>query len=382
MRTPSQTLSELLGKLYDAAMNPSRWEEFLGDVAEKTEGDSAAILIHNFETPLHDVYRQSNISSRALNSYHLYYSAKDLWTQRGNQISGDTWIGPSEALCPTRDLNRSEFFNDFLLPNGIGHALFAFIDRSQQAIMNLSVYRSTRGGAFGPENLELLSLLQPHLKRAMNLHGRFAELEGRVQSLSIAIEHVAHSIIFLDSSCQLIFANECALRILKRGDGIRLTGNRLRAGTQSESALMEKLVREAAATANRRGTGTGGSASISRKSLPPLQLVIMPVPLLEIGLPQRAAVVLFVVEPEEQSISCGELLKTAFGLTSAEVRVALMIAQGISIAEIAQELAVSRNTLKSQIASIYSKTGVTRQSQLARIVLQFPQGSCAREHGL
>ena len=62
-------------------------------------------------------------------------------------------------------------------------------------------------------------------------------------------------------------------------------------------------------------------------------------------------------------------LMELFGLTPAEARVALSLANGHSIGETARNAATSRNTVRLQVRSIFSKMGINRQSQLIRTAL-------------
>ncbi|HYD46763.1 MAG TPA: helix-turn-helix transcriptional regulator [Terriglobales bacterium] len=66
----------------------------------------------------------------------------------------------------------------------------------------------------------------------------------------------------------------------------------------------------------------------------------------------------------------GEALRRRYGLSRAELRVALGIAQGQSPREIAAEQFVSVYTVRAHLRSIFGKTGVKRQSALARLVWQ------------
>jgi DNA-binding CsgD family transcriptional regulator len=63
-----------------------------------------------------------------------------------------------------------------------------------------------------------------------------------------------------------------------------------------------------------------------------------------------------------------EIISEAFSLTTAEAKVASMVATGSSPEEIATTLQVSRETIRHQIKAIFSKTGTHRQSELAALV--------------
>ncbi|MFB3078283.1 MAG: helix-turn-helix transcriptional regulator [Lysobacterales bacterium] len=59
-----------------------------------------------------------------------------------------------------------------------------------------------------------------------------------------------------------------------------------------------------------------------------------------------------------------------FGLTRAEARLAMQLANGATLDEAAEKLHISRNTVKSHLSSVFSKTGVTRQTKLIQLILR------------
>jgi DNA-binding CsgD family transcriptional regulator len=59
-----------------------------------------------------------------------------------------------------------------------------------------------------------------------------------------------------------------------------------------------------------------------------------------------------------------------YRLTSAEARLASLLAEGLSSGEAADELGLTRNTTKTQAKAIYSKTGVRTHSQFVKLVSQ------------
>ncbi|RZJ09937.1 MAG: LuxR family transcriptional regulator [Rubrivivax sp.] len=64
----------------------------------------------------------------------------------------------------------------------------------------------------------------------------------------------------------------------------------------------------------------------------------------------------------------GELLATMFGLTSAEQRVALLLAQGLTADDMAARLGVQDNTVRSHVKQLLAKTQTHRQVQLVALL--------------
>ncbi|MGL4542989.1 MAG: helix-turn-helix transcriptional regulator [Polymorphobacter sp.] len=68
-----------------------------------------------------------------------------------------------------------------------------------------------------------------------------------------------------------------------------------------------------------------------------------------------------------------EVLQQIFGLTSAEARVAMLLAEGDEVEAIALRQGVVTSTVRSQLKSIFQKMGVNRQLGVARLVRGLPQ---------
>ena len=80
------------------------------------------------------------------------------------------------------------------------------------------------------------------------------------------------------------------------------------------------------------------------------------------------AAMLFVVDPTAGSDVAGGLLRDAYGMTQAEVRVAISVASGLSIPETAGQLGLSRNTVKTHLAKVFALSGTNWQVDLARLI--------------
>ncbi len=70
MLPDTEVLSKILGSLYEAPLDPSKWEEFLRLTATAVGGEAAALLLHEFNDAQALVARQweVNLESSALGS--------------------------------------------------------------------------------------------------------------------------------------------------------------------------------------------------------------------------------------------------------------------------------------------------------------------------
>ncbi len=66
------------------------------------------------------------------------------------------------------------------------------------------------------------------------------------------------------------------------------------------------------------------------------------------------------------------VLQALYGLTAAEARLALGLAQGRGLDEMAAALGLSRHTVRTQLKQVFAKSGTRRQPELVRLLLTGP----------
>jgi DNA-binding CsgD family transcriptional regulator len=84
----------------------------------------------------------------------------------------------------------------------------------------------------------------------------------------------------------------------------------------------------------------------------------------------RPSVIVCVTDPDAGAVVSEARLKSLFGLTPAEVRVALAIMAGAGAKEVARAHGVSFHTVRHQMQSLLEKTGASRQSELVAMLMR------------
>lgn len=75
----------------------------------------------------------------------------------------------------------------------------------------------------------------------------------------------------------------------------------------------------------------------------------------------RQGAVIYIFPRDRCCGTIAESLRSIFGLTGAEARLAVLLVEGKALSEVMKTLNVSRNTVKSQIHNIFGKTNTTSQ---------------------
>jgi DNA-binding CsgD family transcriptional regulator len=86
----------------------------------------------------------------------------------------------------------------------------------------------------------------------------------------------------------------------------------------------------------------------------------------------RFAAIALIGDPERAQRLPFETMRSVYGLTPAEAKLALLLLEGKSISEAAHENEVTKDTVRSQVKSIFLKTGTRRQGELIGLLSSIP----------
>jgi DNA-binding CsgD family transcriptional regulator len=208
------------------------------------------------------------------------------------------------------------------------------------------------------------------IKLAFPLQPQPTASENYSVSLQSILDSLTLGVILLSSKGHVTTMNPAAKRIVAGNGGLFVDRFGLRAEQAAESKQLEQLIASATAVSTIADVESAGCVTISRKDSSPLQVVVSRLRGLDIDETHPIRAIVFICDTTTHTRPTRETLMAHFGLTPAEYRVAILLADGHGPNIIAQMLGVTRNTLKSQLSSIFRKTNTSRQAQLVRLLLQ------------
>jgi DNA-binding CsgD family transcriptional regulator len=85
---------------------------------------------------------------------------------------------------------------------------------------------------------------------------------------------------------------------------------------------------------------------------------------------EAGARIVLVVDPDHRRRAPAQWLCEGYGLTPAEARLAVALANGDSLKEIAEATGNRVGTLRTHLKHVFAKTGTRRQAELVRLVLR------------
>lgn len=365
------TTLTLVERLYDAVPDADAWPGFLDSLGRAVGGVVPGIYVTHLGTDATLFQVVSGMDPAWGNAYEAYFKHRDPRRARIRELpAGSVFVGG--AVLPDRDLVRSEFYHDFLRPQGFFHILGAVPLRSAEVVGVVRVIRPRTAAPFGSDEVALLRCLVPHLSRAMRLHERLALAETRRAETVDVLDRFSAGVLLLDAAGHPLAVNRAAEALLAAGDTLRTGRDGIRAVLPVETAALQRLVARAATS----GPG-GASDGVINLSRPPprrpLNVLVAPLrggPLR--GAARRAAVVMFVTDPERLPSPSIEGVQRWLGLTRAEAALVAELLRGRRVEEAADTLAISSHTARTQLKRALAKTGTGRQAELLRLALSAP----------
>jgi DNA-binding CsgD family transcriptional regulator/PAS domain-containing protein len=372
------TVLDLVGKIYEAAAEPQLWPLCLTAFARAVNSEATVIWLHDFADASARM-QGADISFACdvgfapgfIASYAQYYTHLNPWVQRIDALPEGA-SAHSSAIYPDTQLRRSEYYADWLRPQGLAYALGGPILKRGSVISMFSFLRAERRGAYSEVELRLMHLLMPHLRRACLLHQRLANLRSERSDCIAALQLLPTAVWVLDAAGRLLFSNRAGCDLDAAHDGLWIDRDGAPvAADPSERRALAAVIASSIAAGRGRAASSACAVRVRRaRSAEPLHVMVYP--LNGRALLTDAAAVMFIVNPAQAATPNTDTLRALFGLTAAEAVLTLALVQGCALDEYAEQHAISVNTVRSHMKRALSKTGMRRQSQLVGLVAKLP----------
>lgn len=353
---------ELIDEIYDASLDPRRWPKFIGSLSQVFDCVGGALLQRDRRSDEMDFIEFGGLDDSVRAAYLQYYSARSVWMPAAFARSCELVIG--HELAPDKRLfERSEFYNDWLRPQGVYDAIGGVIERSPNSLAVITVLRAERAGLVTEADKRIFARLMPHVRRAIDIHRRLCGAQLQRDSTLRALDALHVGILLTNRTGRVMFENRVAEEILRRGDGLMLIRNQLRAARPEDSQRLASLIEGAVRTTLGLGEKSGGILTLSTGTGSPLTVLVSPCP--RFGLLEPAAIV-FISQPQDTLDIEEHHVARRYGLTSAETKLLRALADGKRLMDYADCAGITINTARTHLKQLFAKTESRRQTDLVR----------------
>jgi DNA-binding CsgD family transcriptional regulator len=358
-------LSIALDSIYEAALRPEMWRTALHHYSHAVGGD-AALILPGPGSPLAPVCSET-FDEAVSTGIEGGWFARNPRVERGMRaMRGAQDVLTEERIFAYEEVDRNPWYADYVHRCGFGWFAGTYLVPDGRSSIMISVERRRERGVFTRDEAADLARFVPHLQRAGQLAARAAE--ARASGIVDGLDALNCGGALIDGLGRLVRLNAQAERHI--GRGLRVVGTQLCAMSREGDAVLQRLVRSMLYGDRLHTAVSAGPAVLPRPDRNPLLVHAAPVVGTAHDIFNGAKLVLMVIDPDEGREPAEPVLKQAFGLTSAEVRVSLALLHGQDISEAAGTAQVSEGTVRAQLKSVFAKTGTHRQSDLVSLLLR------------
>lgn len=365
MKDPGSEVPHLLDDLYERATDPDQWPEFLGKLAILFHADTASIRLTDLDDPV--VYQSYTTGFRQ--EVNRIYETEGVERDPFREAMASLPVGKaldSSTVMPDRAFERTAHYHHVFRPNGNFYALGTQFERQNGQAMHVGIHRPKHRGAYRREELKLLELFSPHLRRVSKLSNLMASLNDALSAARHALDQLPFSVWSMDNELRIQWLNRSAEEAFATNSfGLTVHWDRLRMLSNGASTtLREKVCRllEHQSLAETMKLGQSGACLVMLPTCEAgksLHITGSPAP----------KILCFLLDTVRPASLDQAQLTTMYHLTPAEYRLANLLVRGLDVNEASAVLEISPHTGRTQLKSMMRKTGVRRQTSLQRVLL-------------
>lgn len=373
-----QQVLDLIGNIYDAALDASRWPSVLQDLVRLTRSNTGNLaevdLTNGATTPIVAV----DMPRKGFSDYETYYWQQDIWTPK----PGTFEVGRAYSSQHTIDdhvLLRSGFYHDWMKPLRLFYGMGGIPLVDGKKMLLIGVHRPwSRQRPYSGQDIRLLQQLFPHFKRALQTHHRLDQLTVEREALVETTDQLPRGLITFDRQGRLLWMNRAAEAICNQGDGLTIQRGHVTAAVAAETERLHRLIHQANELAGRATVVRIDDAMLISRPSGRRSYVVLVTPL-QAGRrlvdDRHPAMALFVSDPERMPELPAARLMRLYGLTPAEAQLALQLAGGFDLKMIAAAMGKTLNTVRTQLKQVFQKTRTKRQAELMRLLSSLEGGA-------
>jgi DNA-binding CsgD family transcriptional regulator len=368
-----EQISELIGGIYDATLDPALWLDVLRNAAVYVRGFSAALYSKDGSSDSGTIYfHDGGIDPHYRQLYFDKYVRLDPTTSAMLLAEIGEPMGGFD-LIPYEDMVATRFYQEWVVPQGMADSINAVLDRSLTSVASFVVFLDTRYGITDEKARQRMRVITPHVRRAV-LISKVIELKTtQADTFAEMLDGLSAGMFLVDANGRVVHANAAGHAMLAEGNIMRLVGGRLAAVDSDADRTLKEVFAAAGLDDNAVGTSGISVPLIAGKGD---QRVAHALPLTaglrrDTGNAYKAAAALFVHKAPLDAPAPPELIARALKLTPMELRVLLAIVEVGGAPEVAEVLGIAPSTVTSHLKRLYAKTGASRQADLVKLVAKF-----------
>ncbi|MGE0564423.1 MAG: helix-turn-helix transcriptional regulator [Pseudolabrys sp.] len=369
----TESVSALVGAIYDAALDTSLWPAVLGQTADFMPGLSASLFAKDAAAKSLAIHFEDGRRNPVYTELYIEKYAKlDPFTAQ--HYFAD--IGEPMSLanfCSFDEFEATRIYREWVKPQEIVDFVSVALEKTATNVAMFGIFRHERHGLIDDDARRRMRLIAPHVRRAV-LIGRAIDLKAaQAATFSDAFDRLSSSMLLIDDGGRIVHGNAAAHAMLESGNVLKAQSGRVATNDASASQNLHDIL-DAAALGDAALGMRGIAFPIKARNGETYVAHVLPLTSGErrlTGSAFAASAMLMIQNAELTIPAMPEVIAKTYKLTPTELRVLLAIAEIGGAPEIAEAFGIAESTVKTHLNSLFGKTGARRQADLVKLLAGF-----------
>lgn len=364
MRPHLEDSGALTYNFYEAALQPELWGPTLAKASRVFGADGAALIA--FPSSAIGAIWSPGLDELADDFFNKGWHANNERLARAVPRWLSEPVVTESDLFTAEELDRHPFNAEFINRHGFRWATGCFLSEVDGWLTSFTMERKGKRERFESAETETLTAIVPHLRRSAQVAARLALAKG--EGMLDAFEKMSCGAFLLNCTGKVHRYNNQAAHYLDRE--LRLVQGCLMTAHNGSNGTLQRLIGAVLAQPGRepdrpQALVTIGRGDVARR---PLFVIAMPVVGAAQDVFQQSKAMVLVIDPDAHLTPPELILRSGFGLTPAETRLALALANGARLNDFAERQQITVSTARAQLKSVLAKTSTHRQAELVALI--------------
>ena len=371
--------SEIIGRIYDAALDAHKWLSILQSLKEICNADQCTLFFYDAQSRSRNFALATKTVDGIIDKYlrdFIDIEAADFHQQLRQLKEGEV-VTPLELVKTTGkyydEIVGDEYMQTFM-PNLKFQAGIILLHQDMTC-SGLGLRSFAEACDLDKNTVEFLKRLSPHMVQAMKIHCHVSRITHTNHAIEEVLKRINTGVFLLDSNLKVIFSNAEAARLLESSATVNIgrQGKLFLSQPEEDRQLQQvlnALTQEGFKSPELLNTGIDLVAH-PQTDAPPLKIRLLPLQTAIDNELSKAGITLavFAFDPARPCTVPDEYLRQAYALTPTECNILKALIGNSSIKDIAKQRGTSLETARGQIKNIMQKTSTHSQAELSRLLV-------------
>jgi DNA-binding CsgD family transcriptional regulator len=363
----------ILGDVYDCAVNPDLWPQTLERIRATLGCAYVMFGFADLSMPTSDGIAMQQVRSTSWDA--IWFRRLDYYLPKIPGIDA-YWRGGVDVPWVQMDhldeaeFRQSEFYQEWVQPQGLRDCLnISYYDRKLlHGVVSLT--KSEGSPLIDQREKDFAARITPHIRRAVSINSMVDRSNLALTLYRQVLDALSVAVLIVDGGGRLVYANALADALLSKANLLAFHNGHVRARwTDGMPDHLSPAIARAAHGAGNLGISGIGVPLISADG-ERASAYVLPLDGNDLrGEMSRGHAAIFIAQRKEQQPMAVEILRTIFGLTPSEAKVAYAMARGEAPEAVAAAQGTTVNAVRYHLKNAYAKVGVNDKTALAARVM-------------